>query len=175
MAEILDKAILKEVKALGSDIIASERFAKARLVPHHSKDGNIALHSLETAGYALMLSRWLGQHGVTVSERDAVRAGLLHDIGMTDDAIFLSPSYIKGRTHPKAGAHIARTEFGADVVQVDAILYHMWPVCTLVPPHTAVGWVVTLSDKCCSVHEVGRTSEQIVEAAGHWLLKMWRK
>ena len=36
----MDKAILREVKALGSDIIASERFAKARLVPHHSKDGN---------------------------------------------------------------------------------------------------------------------------------------
>lgn len=171
----MDKAILREVKALGSDIIASERFAKARLVPHHSKDGNIAHHSLETAGYALMLVRWLEQHGVSVSERDAVRASLLHDIGMTEESVFFSPSHRKGRTHPKAGAHIARVEFEANSIQIDAILHHMWPVCTLVPPRTAVGWVVTLSDKCCSVHEVGRTSEQIVEAAGRWLLRMWRR
>ena len=148
--------LLKEVMEIGGDIIASERFAKAKTVPHHSKDGNIAAHSLETAGYALRLARWVNQHGGSVSERDAVRTSLLHDIGMTEDEVFLSPSPVKAKTHPVEGARIAQEEFEATDEQVDAILYHMWPFCSIVPPHSALGFVVTMADKCCSLVEVRR-------------------
>ena len=170
----MDDAVLKDVSELGGDIIASKRFEKAKSVPHHSKSGNIALHSLETAGYALMLSRWLKQHGVEVNEVDAVRASLLHDIGMTEDKVFLSPSPIKAWTHPREGMRIAQEEYGVNKVQAEAIKYHMFPVYSL-PPRSMVGWVVTAADKCCSIHEVGRTSEEIVDRAGRSLLQIWKK
>lgn len=171
---VVDDALRKEIVELGGDIITSRRFKKARSVPHHSKSGNIALHSLETAGYALMLARWLNRHGASVNEEDAVRAALLHDIGMTEDEVFYSPSRVKARTHPREGARIARTEYGANRVQVEAIRSHMFPVFSR-PPRSMVGWVVTAADKCCSIHELGRNREEIVEAAGHRLLRIWQR
>ncbi len=172
---LVEEALVKDIMRIGGDIVSSERFAKARSVPHHSKDGNIAVHSMETAGYALLLARWLGEHGVEVSEVDAVRASLLHDIGMTVDEVFLSPSYIKARSHPREGARIAREEYGASEKQVDAVRRHMWPVWHVIPPMSAEGWVVSLADKCCSMHEVGRTTGETVEAAGKWILHRWHR
>ncbi|MBP3894667.1 MAG: HDIG domain-containing protein [Atopobiaceae bacterium] len=168
----MKEALLKEIMEIGGDIISSDRFRKARKVPHHSKSGNIARHCLETAGYALLLARWLGQRGITVSEVDVVRASLLHDIGMTEDFVFLSSSHKKARLHPSEGARIAAEEYGANEVQVKAIQHHMWPVCCYVPPNSVVGWVLTVADKCCSVHEVGRSSEAVVDTAGRWLLRV---
>ena len=171
----MEDALYHDIMAMGQDIVASRRFAKARRVPHHSKDGNIARHSLETAGYALALARWLARRGVLVSERDVVRASLLHDIGMTEDDVFHSPSHRKARSHPREGARIARVEFGANEVQEQAILSHMWPVWRAMPPRSVVGWIVSAADKCCSLHEVGRSSEKIVDAAGWWLLRHMRR
>jgi uncharacterized protein len=149
----VDDTLRNDILRHGRDIVSSERFTKARKVPHHSKGGNIARHSMETAGYALLLARWLDRHGVTVSERDAVRASLLHDIGMTEDEVFLSPSRVKAYTHPREGSRIAREEFGVSDLQADAILRHMWPIGH-VPPHSIEGWVVVAADKCCSIHEI---------------------
>ena len=171
---LVEDAIAKEVMELGGDIVVSWRFAKARRVPHHSKSGNIALHSLETAGYALLIARWLNQHGVSVNERDAVRASLLHDIGMTEDEVFLSPSRVKAHAHPREGARIAREEYGASEVQWRAVASHMWPVSGALP-RTVEGWVVTAADKCCSIHEVGRDRDEIVELAARRLLRLWNR
>ena len=170
----MDGAVKREVRRIGGDIITSARFEKARSVPHHSKSGNIAHHSLETAGYALMLSRWLEQHGVHVNERDAVRASLLHDIGMTEDEVFHSPSRVKARTHPREGVRIAREEYGANEAQLHAIRHHMWPVFAT-HPRSIEGWIVSAADKCCSIHELGRSSEEIVERVGRRLLRTWSR
>ena len=169
----MEESLLSEIMAIGEDIISSDRFAKAHEVIHHSKDGNIARHSVETACYALMLTRWLADHGIEVNKVDAVRASLLHDIGMTEDFVFLSPSRSKARSHPREGARIAAKEFGANKTQVDAILHHMWPVCCYTPPKSIEGWVVSLADKCCSVIEAGRNREGMVDMAGHWLLEFF--
>ena len=171
----MNNAVLIEVRRIGMDIISSDRFAKAEEVPHHSKSGNIALHSLETAGYALSLSRWLHRHGISVSEWDVVRASLLHDIGMTEDHVFLSPSYKKARSHPSEGARIAREEYGANKLQVEAIQSHMWPVWRAVPPRSMEGWIVSAADKCCSMHETKRTTEEVVEMAGRKMLEIFRR
>jgi hypothetical protein len=138
---------------MGDDIVASDRFAKAFEVPHHSKDRNIANHSYTTAIWTLRIARWLKRHGVRLSEVDSVRAALLHDMGMTVDEVFLSPSHEKAHTHPVEGARIAREEFDANETQLDAVLHHMWPV---VPgrPHSPEGWTLVMADKCCSIGEV---------------------
>ena len=158
----MDDALFNDIIELGRDIVASERFAAALNVPHHSKNGDIASHSVETAGYALLLARWLNRHGASVSEEDAVRASLLHDIGMTEENVFLSPPRIKGRSHPKEGARIAREEFGANETQMEAMLHHMWPVCCSSPPRSTVSFVVTVADKLCSLNEVRRRLTRII-------------
>lgn len=152
----MEQSLLNDIMEMGGDIVSSPRFAKAERVPHHNKEGNIAEHSLQTAGYALRLARWLNRHGASLSERDVVRASLLHDIGMTEDDVFLSPSRVKAKTHPLEGARIANEEFGASETQVEAILHHMWPFCCLVPPHSIEGFVLTIADKLCSLNEVRR-------------------
>lgn len=146
---------MEDVARLGGDILDSPRFSKAKDVPHHNEHCNIAIHSVETARYALGMARWLRGRGVNLSELDVVRASLLHDIGMTEDEVFLSPSRQKAFSHPREGARIARDEFEANEVQVDAIRRHMWPI-GIVTPHHAVGWVVLMADKYCSIQEVRR-------------------
>lgn len=154
--EIARLQLESDVISIGGDIVQSERFMKAWSVPHHSKEkGNVALHSLMTAQYALAISRWLKRRGVAVNEKDVVRASLLHDVGMTEDDVYFSPSRIKAHAHPEEGSRIAREEFGANDVQADAILRHMWPIGHVAPRSTE-GWVLVAADKCCSMREVPR-------------------
>lgn len=157
---------MADVARMGGDIVSSERFTKAESVPHHHVNGNIAIHSVETAGYALRLTRWLNRHGQNLDERDVVRASLLHDIGMTEDDVFLSPSSEKANTHPVESARIAAEEFGANDEQVDAILHHMWPVGNNDTPNSATGWVVSAADKICSVHDIAREAARTIRTTG---------
>ncbi|MBR3146851.1 MAG: HD domain-containing protein [Eubacterium sp.] len=146
-----NEEIRKDILRLGGDIIHSDRFQKAWNVRHHV-DYNIAVHSLEVAGYSLIIARWLARHGVHVNEEDVVRAGLLHDIGMTEDNVFTRPSYIKAFTHPVEGRLIAAKEYSANKVQQNAIHRHMWPIC-MIPPHHIAGWVVMIADKASASRE----------------------
>ena len=136
----------------GGDILESERFQKAWRIEHHMKT-NIACHSLAVTEYALHLYK-KGKYQNT-DVRDVVRACLLHDIGMTDEVIHDSVSFIKAYTHPRRSAEIAVKEYGANRIQVDAILHHMWPIC-IAPPRTSVGWLLQRADKKCSKQDVVR-------------------
>lgn len=153
-----NEEIRKDILRLGGDIIRSDRFQKAWNVRHHI-DYNIAVHSLEVAGYALILTRWLARHGVCVSEEDVVRSSLLHDIGMTEDNVFTRPSYIKAFSHPAEGRFIAAKEFGANRVQQNAIYRHMWPIC-MIPPHHLVGWIVMIADKASASREAEKVASR---------------
>lgn len=143
--------IKNEILRIGGDIIHSDRFRKAWETDHHV-EFNVAAHSLEAAGYALLIARWLERHGVKVNEEDVVRAALLHDIGMTEDRVWRSPSYRKAYSHPKRGYQIARDEFGANRQQLEAIRRHMWPLC-LIPPRHLTGWIVLTADKASASRE----------------------
>lgn len=158
--------IEKDVLRMGKDILSSSRFAKAKTVIHHNKNRNIAIHSIETAAFALRMARWLERHGYNLDEDDIIRACLLHDIGMTEDKVFLSPSRIKAFSHPLEGARIAQQEFGANEAQVDAVRHHMWPI-GFVPPHSATGWIVVAADKCCSIREARRQAILLLKQAMH--------
>lgn len=111
--------------------------------------------------YALYIARWLASHGIAMSEVDVVRASLLHDIGMTEDEVFLSPSRVKAYSHPRVGMRIALEEFRVNEVQADAILRHMWPIGH-VPSHSREGWVIMLADKCCSMSEARAIAQSMV-------------
>lgn len=141
----------KDIRAIGAKILASKRFGKARTVPHHF-DYDVAAHSLDATECALTICRWLNCHGANVCEKDVVEAALLHDIGMTEDEVFQSPPSEKAYTHPVESARIAREEYGANNVELDAILYHMWPIGHT-PPHHLVGWILVAADKWSSIRE----------------------
>ena len=81
------------------DILTSERFKRAEHIAHHNT--SVAEHSLKTADAAWRISSWLNKHGCKVNRRDAVRASLLHDIGMTEEAVHESASWKKAYTHPE--------------------------------------------------------------------------
>lgn len=141
----------RDVLTIGKDIVHSDRFRRAKKVPHHIKF-NVATHSVETAMYALLITRWLARCGAHVSEEDAVRTCLLHDIGMTEAWVHDSPSYRKAFSHPKRGYQIAKDEYNANKVQLDAIRYHMWPIC-LRPPRHVIGWILFTADKLSTINE----------------------
>lgn len=134
----------------GGDILDSERFRRCSHVIHH-KGTNVARHSLEVTEYALHL--YEKKHRPETSVRDVVRVCLLHDIGMSDREIHDSISFIKAYAHPRRSAKIAREEYGANDLQIEAILHHMWPVC-IMPPASEAGWLLLRADKYCSMGDV---------------------
>lgn len=146
-------ALRHEIFKLGDDIIPSEKFQKARHVPHHIHY-TVAAHSVEVAIYALLITRWLKRHHAAkrFSEKDIVRAALLHDIGMTNDAVHDSPSYRKAFSHPKEGHRIARDIFHLNEIQLNAIRRHMWPI-GIVPPSHIMGWILVAADNMSSFNE----------------------
>lgn len=145
--------IRRQVFSYGADIIKSDRFKKAKRVQHHI-NYNVAVHSVEVAMYALLIVRCLKKHHLAkrLDERDLVRAALLHDIGMTNDAVHGSPSYKKAFSHPREGFRIARDEFHLNKAQLKAIKYHMWPV-GIIPPSNVIGWILTTADNMSSFNE----------------------
>lgn len=150
----------RDLLSMGSDILRSERFGKAHSIPHHF-DVDVASHSLNTAGCALAMSRCLNKLGTSVSEEDAVRVSLLHDIGMTEDDVFESIPKIKAHTHPVESARISREEFGANDAMLDAILFHMWPI-GLIPPHHLLGWILWAADKLSFLQETGNYAARTI-------------
>ena len=134
------------------DIIRSKRFQSGRRIPHH-KDVSVARHALAAAQIGAKMCDKLKKVGIQVSKEDVIDTCLLHDIGMTEEKVFKSPSFIKAYTHPEEGARIAKEEYGANEVQCDAIRRHMWPIC-IVPPKHPEGWLVIGADKLAAWREV---------------------
>ena len=152
-----NKELKEDILRLGGDIVKSDRFKTAWGIGHHVRY-NVAVHSLEAACYALRIARWLSRHGIKVNEEDVVRAALLHDLGMTDDRVSRSPAYRKAYSHPRAGYRIAKEEFHANKVQLEAIRRHMWPICVLPPLHLT-GWIVLTADKASAGREAKEGAE----------------
>ncbi|MBP5169641.1 MAG: HD domain-containing protein [Oscillospiraceae bacterium] len=147
-----EKELLLKVQQAGAEVLNSERFLTAWNIPHHPHV-SVAQHSLHVAKESCRLAEWLNRHGAHVSVDDAILCGLLHDIGMTENRVFSSPSWIKAYTHPQHGVDVAEKEYHVREDQADAIRRHMWPVCIIPPVHT-LGWIVTAADKISSIKEL---------------------
>jgi uncharacterized protein len=122
-------------------------------VPHHV-EFTVAQHSMEVAMYALLITRALKRKGMApkLSEEEVVRAALLHDIGMTEDAVHDSPSYRKAFSHPREGLRIARDEYHLNKIQLNAIQRHMFPI-GIIPPQHVLGWIIKTADDLSSTNE----------------------
>lgn len=153
-----EKELLQKVNQLGEEVLNSDRFLSAWDIPHHG-NVSVAMHSLHVAKESCRIADWLQRHGVKISDEDAVRSSLLHDIGMTERRVFSSPSWRKAYTHPDRGTEIAEKEYHANEIQKDAIQRHMWPICVIPPSHVA-GWVVLALDKMATEAVISTLTKQ---------------
>ena len=130
------------------DILNDPEVLKMKNYNQHSST-DCYMHCLHVAYYNYRICRKLG-----LNARAAARAGMLHDFFLYD-----------WRHHPKApGERMhafthagyalsnARKEFVLSDREEYIILKHMWPVTFSVPKHME-SWVITLTDKYCSVCE----------------------
>lgn len=142
--EMTREEIRARIREAGGDILESERFRRGWSVRHHNT--TVAQHSLRVAAAGVRLCDMLRKRGLTPDEREVIRTCLLHDIGMTEEAVHGKMPWRKAYEHPLESARIAEEEFGATEDMKNAIRRHMWPVC-VVPPGHLTGWILVTADK----------------------------
>ena len=138
------------LKENASDILHSENFQKTR---HHIQHGTMPVyrHCLDVAKQSIQINKALG---LGCSERDLIRGALLHDYFLYDWHDKNRENYQKlhGFYHPGIALKNARKEYHLTRREEDIIKKHMWPL-TVVPPLCREAWVVTATDKYCSLLE----------------------
>ncbi|MCX7023459.1 MAG: HD domain-containing protein [Spirochaetes bacterium] len=107
-------------------------------------------HSLDVARSAYTLARFF-----SVDPSPCVRAALLHDFFHYN---WRTRKFPKGQWHAFEHGKIAlsnaeRTFGPLSSAERDAIRHHMWPL-SLVPPHHAAAWIVTLADKIVTARDI---------------------
>ncbi len=105
-------------------------------------------HCVRVARTAFNLNRALH---AGAEEKELVEACLLHDYYLYD--WHHSGDHLHGYHHPFIAAENASRDFQADQLVQEAIRTHMWPLNIRRIPHSKTGWLLTLSDKICSLDE----------------------
>ena len=111
---------------------------------------------LEHCLWVAYLSYWICERlNLSVDRRSLIRGALLHDFFLYDWHKKSSRKGLHGFTHPRAALENAERLFPLNGKEKDIILRHMWPL-TPVPPRYLESYVVSLSDKFCSLVETLR-------------------
>ncbi|WP_321971886.1 HD domain-containing protein [Paratractidigestivibacter sp.] len=86
-----------------------------------------------------------------VSQRELVRAALLHDYFLYD---WHEPNHTKHATmHPVFALENARVDFDLTPLEENAIAAHMWPLPPGRVPASREAWLICAADKWCSLGE----------------------
>ncbi|HUM83267.1 MAG TPA: HD family phosphohydrolase [Lachnospiraceae bacterium] len=130
------------------DILHDPEVLKMKNFNQHSNT-DCYMHCLHVSYYNYRICRAL-----RLNAGAAARAGMLHDFFLYD-----------WRHHPKApgermhafthagyALRNAEKTFELSEREEDIILRHMWPV-TITPPKHMESWIITLTDKYCSICE----------------------
>ena len=140
-----EQAYLKECM---SELLCSDRVQLMRTFIQHA-DVSCLDHCIFVAYTSLWLSERLR---ITVDRRSMIRGALLHDFFLYDWHKKNNRKGLHGFTHPKTALENARRHFTLNKREEDIILRHMWPL-TPVPPKYRESFIVSCSDKICSVME----------------------
>lgn len=92
---------------------------------------------------------------LSVDCRSLIRGALLHDFFLYDWHVKGNRKGLHGFTHPQTALENAEKHFDLNDREKDIILRHMWPL-TVVPPKYRESYIVSFSDKLCSVAETLR-------------------
>ncbi|WP_228725006.1 HD domain-containing protein [Caproicibacter fermentans] len=134
-----------------SDLMDSDQVRRMNRFIQHA-DVSCLEHCISVARTSLWLSRLLG---ISVDRRSMIRGALLHDFFLYDWHEKSDRKGLHGFTHPRTALENAQREFVLNDREKDIILRHMWPL-TPVPPRYREGFIVSFSDKYCSVLETLR-------------------
>ncbi len=141
------------VCAMLAEMAASSRIAENRRFIQHGST-SVYQHCRNVALVSLLLCSKFRLHA---DVRSLVRGALLHDYFLYDWHSG-GPSW-HGFRHPAIALRNASETYTLTPVETDIIVHHMFPL-TPVPPLTLEGWVVSISDKLCSLYETFRLNER---------------
>ncbi len=146
----MNEIIIKEVCAVGADVLHSGYFAEARKQRHHRRT-TVGEHSMRVACTGLQISRLLEKFHVEVDEKAVIRSALCHDLGILGrDRKFRTNRECCWR-HPIESVDVANYILD-DLTEkeADCISNHMWPL-TARRPRYLEGMILTVADKYSSM------------------------
>ena len=115
-------------------------------------------HSISVAYYSYLMCQKLN---LSVDCQSIIRGALLHDFFLYDWHLESDRKGLHGFTHPKTALENAEEHFSLNDMEKDIIVKHMWPL-TLTPPKYKESFIVSLSDKFCSLIETLRIYPGII-------------
>ncbi len=141
-----------KINKYGQLILGTEYFETAMGQTHHGVT-TVGDHSLHVAYYSLLICALLVKLGISISERELVRASLCHDLGILGRYDKYRNNRECCRRHPIDSGEVAR-DILPDLSEKerDAITHHMWPL-NLHRPHSKEGWIITVADKMAATNE----------------------
>lgn len=146
----------EEFFAFVRGVIDTGRLREAANHVQHGATSTL-LHCIAVAYEANALAR---RFGLSAARQNEVRrAALLHDYYLYDWHDGEKWHRLHGLRHGRFAAENARADY-PDLTpdEETAIRRHMFPL-TLMPPTSAVGWIVTLADKRCALRETRARSQ----------------
>ncbi len=140
------------VHILGHNIIESKTFEQAKKQRHHIRS-NVAKHSLRVATVCAFLADICKKFDIEVNKPELVYAALCHDLGMigrSQEDILLRREFRK--THPERSVDMASKLIGPlSEIEKEAILKHMWPLCSSKSIRYKETIIISLADKLCAI------------------------
>ena len=137
-----------KIRVYGRDVMSSQVWKYMQSVKHHG-DISRSLHCEDVAAEALVLAE---RFGITVSEKEMVRAALLHDAFYYDWKVQGERRAFHAFVHGTIAARTAAGEVPLTRKECNCIRAHMFPAALGIPL-SREAWLITIADKICSVRE----------------------
>lgn len=138
-------------KNCAKDLLKSEDVQLMDTFIQHA-DVSCLKHSISVAYCSFWICRKLN---LQVDYRSIIRGALLHDFFLYDWHITKNPMGLHGFKHPLTALANAEGHFRLNDLEKDIIVKHMWPL-TFKPPKYKEAYIVSFSDKFCSISEILR-------------------
>lgn len=135
---------------VAAQVAALENAARVPAMRESVQHGRVSTwgHCVRVANAAVALSEALH---LRVSERELIRAALLHDYFLYD---WHEPGHTAHATmHPVFALENAREDFDLTPLEENAIAAHMWPLPPGRVPASREAWLICAADKWCSLGE----------------------
>ncbi len=151
------KSQLQRIQAYGQDILQNDTYRSMKQYAQHG-DVSVLEHCMRVAQTSLAFSDFLRRFNINANERELVRGALLHDYFLYDWHIRDKDKNEKffekhGFTHAATALRNASKDFDLTPKEKDIIAKHMFPLNVSKVPSCLESWIVTLSDKYCSLIE----------------------
>ena len=146
MHKLFDPIAEREYAACVADLLNSDEVLWMKNIRHHHFV-TCYEHSLFVSYVAYRLARhW------NIDVREAARAGLRHDLFLSDPKDKTQYEGNQCFAHPVAALKNASRLTELSDAEADAIVTHMWPLAKKMPRYK-VSYVVNVADKLCAVIE----------------------